>query len=189
MHTCHGAIPRKYNAEGQQWPLMHAPSPDSLIMASTMFSQPSLWTTSSLARRQSATTNNCKVHGDSQARENTPTSTQKSQMMIGQNTNSTSSAMKPRGRSKWAALLSSGCFSYSLIYFMFINDVTVGFNDVLNCIKVVPILSDDRNSRGSRVLEVFRYLNVQSTMTSGLKIRSTVIILTMPKTTENVAAL
>lgn len=186
MHTCHGA---KCNAEGQQWPLMHAPSPDSLIMASTMFSQPSLWTTSSLARRRSATTNNCKVHGDSKARENTPTSTQKSQMMIGQNTNSTSSAMKPRGRFKWAALLSSGCFSYSLIYFMFINDVTVGFNDVLNCIKVVPILSDHWNSRGSRVLEVFRYLNVQSTMTSGLKISSTVIILTMPKTTENVAAL
>lgn len=97
--------------------------------------------------------------------------------------------MKPRGRFKWAALLSSGCFSYSLIYFMFINDVTVGFNDVLNCIKVVPILSDHWNSRGSRVLEVFRYLNVQSTMTSGLKISSTVIILTMPKTTENVAAL
>lgn len=72
---------------------------------------------------------------------------------------------------------------------MFINDVTVGFNDVLNCIKVVPILSDHWNSRGSRVLEVFRYLNVQSTMTSGLKISSTVIILTMPKTTENVAAL
>lgn len=130
--------------------------PDSLIMASTMFSQPSLWTTSSLAWRRSATTNNYKVHGDSQARGNTPTSTQKSQMMIGQNNHSTSSAMKPRGRSTWDALLWSVCFSYSLTYFMFIKDVTVGFNDVLNCIKVVPILSVHWNSRGSRVLEVFQ---------------------------------